>query len=93
MSGYAIVKPLYFTNALPAWPIALLFRADEVKTDKNNSAAPYDRFYVAGVSFDLSKKASLTFDYQNQVPHHRATTAARNAADLSTYFAHLIVNF
>jgi hypothetical protein len=93
MSAYAIVKPFSFTKALPAWPVALLFRADEVKTDTNNSAAPYDRFYIAGVSFDLSKRASLTFDYQNQVPYHRATHAARDAADLSTYFAHLILNF
>jgi hypothetical protein len=93
MSAYAIVKPLYFTNALPAWPIALLFRADEVKTNKDDSAAPYDRFYIAGVSFDLTKKVSLTFDYQNQIPHNRATPAAANAADLSTYFVHLIANF
>jgi hypothetical protein len=85
-SVYATVHPFAFTHSAHPWPVALLFRADDVKPDR--SADPYQRFYVAGVTWELNRKTSITFDYQTQEPKHGS-----RAPDLKTYFVHVIANF
>lgn len=85
-SVYATVHPFAFTQGADPWPVALLFRADDVKPDR--SADPYHRFYVAGITWALNKKTSITFDYQTQVPKEGS-----RAQDLKTYFVHVIANF
>lgn len=85
-SVYATVHPFAFTQSANPWPIALLFRADDITSERG--ADPYHRFYVAGVTWELNKKTSITFDYQTQVPHRGS-----RAQDLKTYFVHVIASF
>lgn len=85
-SIYAMVKPLAFINSAPNWPVSFLVRADNVKPDR--TADPYQRFYVTGVTWELNKKTSVTFDYQTQEPKNGS-----KAPDLKTYYLHVIANF
>ena len=86
ISAYTILKPLAFMNAAPSWPVSLVFRWDRVKP--NVDADAYARFLVAGLGFELSKRAQLYLDWQSQTPRNGST-----AADTKTYFAHAIVSF
>jgi len=86
VSAYTLIKPLAFINSAPSWPVNLVFRFDRVKPDTDKD--PYSQFVVGGIGFDLNKKASLWFDYQDQDPKSGST-----AADLKTFFVHAIVNF
>ncbi|MEO7963794.1 MAG: hypothetical protein ABIT38_07785 [Gemmatimonadaceae bacterium] len=85
-SLYTMIHPLAFINSAPAWPIALLLRADDVKPDKVTD--PYQRYYVAGLTWELNRKTSVTFDYQTQEPKKGS-----RAQDLKTYFVHVIASF
>lgn len=85
-SVYAQLHPFAFAHGGVHLPIALLLRADDVKPDR--TADPYQRFYVAGLTWELNRKTSVTFDYQTQEPKHGS-----RAPDLKTYFVHVIANF
>lgn len=85
-SVYAQLHPFAFMHGGMHLPIALLLRADDVKPDR--TADPYQRFYVAGLTWELNRKTSVTFDYQTQEPKHGS-----HAPDLKTYFVHVIANF
>jgi hypothetical protein len=86
ISIYTIVKPLTYIAASPAWPIAVVLRADQFKP--NVDTDPYQRFYIAGLQWALNNKTTVTFDYQNQVPQKGSA-----APDQKVYFVHAIVNF
>lgn len=85
-SIYANIHPLAFINSAPNWPVALLLRADDVKPDRN--VDPYQRYYIAGLTWELNKKTSVTFDFQTQEPKKGS-----RAQDLKTYFVHVIASF
>ncbi len=85
-SLYALVHPFAFTHGAHHVPIAVLLRADDVKPDK--AVDPYQRYYVAGLTWELNKKTTVTFDYQTQEPKKGS-----HAQDLKTYFVHVIANF
>lgn len=86
VSLYTIARPLAFVHGTSSWPIAVVLRADDFKPDVDHPQ--HQRFYIAGLQYALSSRASLTFDYQNQMPKDGGTTP-----DQKTYFAHLIVNY
>ncbi len=85
-SLYAQLHPLAFITSAPNWPVALLLRADDVKPDRASDA--YQRCYVAGISWELNKKTSITLDYQTQEPKKGS-----RAQDLKTYFVHVVASF
>ena len=86
VSLYTIVRPLAFINSAPRWPVALVLRADQIKPDVDTD--PYARNYIAGLSWELNRRTSITFDYQNQVPKDGSS-----ATDSKVYFIHLIAGF
>lgn len=86
LSLFTIAKPLAFVQSAPNWPLSVVLRADEFKPDVD--ASPYQRFYIAGLQYALSNKATLTFDFQDQEPKHGS-----GVADQKTWFVHLIANF
>jgi hypothetical protein len=97
--GFTVVRPLAFVNTTGRSPLALIARYDRYKPVTNQSDFAY-HFLVAGVSYDLSSKASIAFDYQEQLPSSGALptqtttgTVALPPAKLKTYFAHFVVNF
>jgi len=85
-SVYALIHPAAFSGSAHPLPLALLLRADDVQPDRNADA--YQRFYLAGLTWEINKKTSITFDYQTQEPK-----AGSHVPDLKTYFVHVIANF
>jgi hypothetical protein len=86
VSAYTIVKPLAFFESLPSWPIMAMVRVDKVKTDVTKD--PFHQQTIAGLGYDLNKKAQLWLDFQNTDAKKGST-----ATDLKTLFLHAIVNF
>lgn len=86
VSLYAIVHPLRFIGGAPRWPIAIDLRTDRFEPDV--SRAPSQRFYIAGLTWELNQKTSVTFDYQMLQPRNGST-----APDSKTFFMHLIASF
>lgn len=86
ISGYAIVRPLAFANAAASSPLSLVARFDRVTTNTDTDWK-YNVF-IGGVIWDLSKKASLSLDYQETTPVEGTPIAAAK-----TYFAHFVARF
>jgi hypothetical protein len=86
LSGYAVVKPFQMADATSSFPLGLVARWDHVKPNTSRDA-DYN-VVIAGLTWDLSKKSSISLDYQEQTP--RNTTAV---APTRVYFLHWVANF
>jgi hypothetical protein len=80
------VKPFAILNDKSTFPLGLLARWDRFKP--NRDAAPYSNIVIAGLTWDVNKRASLSLDYQEQTPHGGPVVAAAK-----TYFLHLVANY
>jgi hypothetical protein len=88
-SGFAIVKPLaLFDTAYSR--IGLVARYDKVTTNTTTDAAYH--VFIGGLILDLSRRASLAFDYQETLADKNNGLAGLNQP-LKTYFVHLVANF
>lgn len=85
VSVYSIIRPFAFASTTPRWPVSLVFRADR-RPDRD--ADTYSRFYIAGIGYDLSKKAAVYLDWQSLQPQ-----AGSRGPDTKTYFMHMVANF
>jgi hypothetical protein len=85
-SAYALVRPLMFRDAAVVHPLSLMARYDRVITNTDKDAR-YD-VIIAGIIWDLSSKASVSFDYQETNPVRGAPIATSK-----TYFAHFVARF
>jgi hypothetical protein len=85
VSGFAIVKPLALLDTT-AFPIGVLARYDRVTPNRSTGAAYH--VFIAGLIFDLTRRASVSFDYQEQLSNQLAPTPP-----LKTFFAHVVANF
>jgi len=85
-SSFAIVKPVALLTGNASSPYNLVFRYDHIKP--NDDTRPYHDFIIAGVGYDLNRRASLWLDYQNQDPKNGSTVA-----DVKTLFIQAIVTF
>ena len=98
--GFTVVRPLAFINGTGKSPLALIARYDRVKPVNNLSDYSY-HFLLGGLSYDISSRATLALDYQEQLPSSGAVLPAQTStgtvgiapANLKTYFAHFVVNF
>lgn len=98
--GFTVVRPLAFVNASGKSALALIARYDRYKPVDNLSDYSY-HFVLGGLSYDISSRATLALDYQEQLPSSGAVLPAQTAtgtvglppANLKTYFAHFVVNF
>ena len=82
-SAFAFWRPLGPASSSP-W--SLLARVDNIKPD--DSAPGDQRRYIVGATYDLSSRATVTFDVQSLGPRNGlAGTQSR------TYFLHFIANF
>ena len=84
VSVYSIIRPFAFVSSTPR-PISLVFRADR-RPDRD--ADSYSRFYIAGIGYELSKKAAVYLDYQSLQPQ-----SGSRGLDTKTYFMHMVANF
>ena len=85
-SAYAVIKPLQMADAKSSFPLGIVARWDNVKP--NTSRDAHYNVVIAGLIWDLSKKSSISLDYQEQTP--RNTTVV---APTRTYYLHWVANF
>lgn len=83
ISGFTILKPFAILNDKSTIPLGLLARWDRFKP--NRDAAPYSNVVIAGLMWDINKRAALSLDYQEQTPHGGPVVATAK-----TYFLHLV---
>ena len=86
ISGFAAIKPLQLVNSASTFPLGFVGRWDRFTPNTNTSG--YVNTIIGGVTWDLTRKAAISLDYQEQTPHAGAT-----AASTRTYFLHLVANF
>jgi hypothetical protein len=99
LTGFTVVRPFAFANESGRSPFAVIARYDRYEPVTNLSDFAY-HYVVAGLSYDLSSKASIALDYQEQLPSSGALPAQTTTgtvglppANQKTYFAHFVVNF
>src|SRR5205823_14008489 len=92
-SGFAIVKPLeLFDTAYSR--LGFVARYHKVTTSTNTDAAYH--VFIGGLILELSRRASLSFDYQEQLADKNAIIGGAPVLatpPLKTYFVHLVANF
>ncbi|MDQ3675054.1 MAG: hypothetical protein M3365_11880, partial [Gemmatimonadota bacterium] len=86
ISGFAVVRPFQVLNEKSTIPLGLVGRWD--RFTPNRDATPYSNVVIAGLIWDLNKRASLSFDYQEQTPHGGPVVAPAK-----TYFVHLVATY
>ncbi|MCR4339157.1 MAG: hypothetical protein NUW01_04625 [Gemmatimonadaceae bacterium] len=85
VSAYAIVRP-FASGAGAARSVSLVGRVDRVTT--NRALGQRHTLVIGGVAIDLTKAASLSLDYQEQLPRDGGPAAPSKAV-----FLHLIGRF
>jgi hypothetical protein len=98
--GFTVVRPFAFINGTGKSPLALIARYDRYEPVNNLSDYSY-HFLLGGISWDISSRATLALDYQEQLPASGSALPAQTSAgtvgippaNLKTYFAHFVVNF
>lgn len=88
-SGFAIAKPLAFFDTSYS-RLGVIARYDKVTTNTNTDAAYH--VFIGGLLLDLTRRASLAFDYQETLPDKNTGLAGINQP-LKTWFVHLVANF
>jgi hypothetical protein len=83
-SVFAIWRPLASASASSPW--SLLARIDDIKPD--DAASGTQRRYIVGTTWELSSRASMTFDVQSLSPRDGLSGSASR-----TFFLHVISNF
>jgi hypothetical protein len=98
--GFTVVRPFAFINGTGKSPLALIARYDRYKPVDNVADYSY-HFFLGGLSYDISSRATLALDYQEQLPASGSVLPSQSStgtvgippANLKTYFAHFVVNF
>lgn len=85
-SAYAVIKPFQMADAKSSFPLGIVARWDNVKPNTSRDA-DY-KVLIAGLTWDLSKKSSISLDYQEQTPRNTAVVAPTRI-----YFLHWVANF
>lgn len=88
-SGFAIVRPLALFDTSYS-RLGLIARYDKVTTNTITDAAYH--VFIGGLILDLSRRASLAFDYQETLPDKSTGLGGINQP-LKTWFMHLVANF
>lgn len=89
VSGFAVLKPLALFDTSYS-RLGLVARYDKVTTNTTSNSAYH--VFIGGLILDLSRRASLSFDYQEQLADKNNGLAGINQP-LKTYFMHLVANF
>ena len=86
IAGFAILRPLHFSDLKATSPFGLVARWDRLKPNINTAA--YANTIIGGVFWDLNSRSSVSLDYQEQTPHFGPVVAVSK-----TYYLHLVANF
>jgi hypothetical protein len=85
-AGYAVVKPFQMMDAASTVPLGLVARFDYVKPNPSRDA--HYNVLIAGLTWDLSKRSSISLDYQEQTTRNTTVVAPAHV-----YFLHWVANF
>jgi hypothetical protein len=85
-SAYTHVKPFLIADPHSRIPLGIVARWDNVKP--NTSSEGHYNIVIAGLTWDLSKQAAISLDYQEQTP--KGTTAV---SPTRVYYLHVVANF
>ncbi|HUQ19495.1 MAG TPA: hypothetical protein VM099_07765 [Gemmatimonadaceae bacterium] len=86
IAAYALAHPFAVAAARSLQPLSFFGRFDRVTTNTTNGWK-YN-VVIAGMMWDLSKRASMSLDYQEQT-----SVKGRPASPTRTYFAHFVARF
>jgi hypothetical protein len=87
VSGFAIAKPLaLFDTAYSR--VGVVARYDRVTTNTTTNGQYH--VFIGGLLFDLTRRATISFDYQEQLADNAQVTVN---VPLKTYFVHVVANF
>jgi hypothetical protein len=86
IAGFITMKPVQLLSDQSTFPLGLVARWDRFKP--NTAADGFVNTIIGGITWDLNKKAAISFDYQEVTPHSGATITATK-----TYFLHLVASF
>jgi hypothetical protein len=92
VSGFALVRPLEFTNARKRSPFGLLGRFDSFKLNKSlpsSIANPANTFLVLGTFWDLNARTTFALDYQEL----KSDVGTASLFPGKTLFLHWVANF
>ncbi|MFL5631624.1 MAG: hypothetical protein ACJ77T_10245 [Gemmatimonadaceae bacterium] len=87
IAGFAVVKPFQLIHDQSTIPLGLVARWDRFKP--NTDTPGHLDTIIAGLTWDLTRKAALSLDYQEQTPKQGLIGAPTS----KTYFLHLVANF
>lgn len=85
-SAYAVIRPFQIADAKSSFPLGIVARWDRVKPNTSRDA-DY-KVVIAGLIWDLSKKTSISLDYQEQTPRNTSIVAPTRI-----YYLHWVANF
>ena len=85
-SVYTHVKPFLFANAASPVRLGVVARWDRVTPNTSNDG--HYNLLIGGLTWDLSKQAAVSLDYQEQTP--KGTTAV---SPTRVYYLHIVANF
>ena len=86
LAGFAILRPLHFSDLKATSPLGFVARWDRFKPNTNTAA--FANTIIGGVIWDLNSRSSVSLDYQEQTPHFGPVVAVSK-----TYYLHLVANF
>ncbi|MFL5640140.1 MAG: hypothetical protein ACJ78M_12265 [Gemmatimonadaceae bacterium] len=87
IAGFAVVKPFQLINEKSTFPLGLVGRWDRFKP--NTATSGYLNTIIAGLTWDVTKKAALSLDYQEQTPKSGLVGGPTS----KTYYMHVVANF
>ena len=85
MSAYTVVRPFQIADAKSTIPLGIVARFDQVKP--NTSSNAHYNIVIGGLTWDLSKKAAVSVDYQEQTPQGAPVPPVK------TWYMHWVANF
>jgi hypothetical protein len=86
MDGFVLLRPFEFADAKTQSPFGLIGRIDDFKP--NDTRDPHNRTLIAGVFWDLTKRATLALDYQGLARQSGSTTP-----ETKTWYVHWQATF
>jgi hypothetical protein len=86
-AAFLMVKPFLMLNRESRLPLGIVARWDSYKP--NIAVDRTVQFAIAGITWDLTRKASVSLDYQEQSPRGSVTGTSAS----KTYFLHLLASF
>jgi hypothetical protein len=86
ISGFTVLRPFQLVNQSSTVPLGVVARFDRFKP--NRDARSYSNTIIAGMTWDLNKRTSVSLDYQEQTAHYGPVVP-----NTKTYFLHLVANY